>query len=70
MQVGVKESLRKLREAGMRIWTLTGDKQETAVTVGYASGQFTAGTNLIDMELAFNEGSPRLERNLRQALTQ
>uniref|UniRef100_UPI00358E0955 phospholipid-transporting ATPase IF-like isoform X2 n=1 Tax=Myxine glutinosa TaxID=7769 RepID=UPI00358E0955 len=70
LQVGVKESLRKLREAGMRIWTLTGDKQETAVTVGYASGQFTAGTKLIDVESAFNEGFPHLEHNLRQALTQ
>lgn len=27
-----------LRQAGMKVWVLTGDKKETAINVGYASG--------------------------------
>ncbi|KAK2112675.1 putative phospholipid-transporting ATPase VA, partial [Saguinus oedipus] len=36
LQDGVPETVAKLREAGLQIWVLTGDKQETAVTIAYA----------------------------------
>ncbi len=32
---GVPEALQKLRLAGMKVWMLTGDKQGTAVNIGY-----------------------------------
>ncbi|XP_062869479.1 phospholipid-transporting ATPase IC [Trichomycterus rosablanca] len=36
LQDGVPETIASLRQAGIRVWMLTGDKTETAVNVGYA----------------------------------
>ncbi|XP_023046196.2 probable phospholipid-transporting ATPase VA [Piliocolobus tephrosceles] len=36
LQDGVPETISKLRQAGLQIWLLTGDKQETAVNIAYA----------------------------------
>ncbi|XP_041360414.1 phospholipid-transporting ATPase VA-like [Gigantopelta aegis] len=37
LQEGVPEAIATLREAGINIWVLTGDKQETAIQIAYAS---------------------------------
>ncbi|XP_043842888.1 phospholipid-transporting ATPase VB [Dromiciops gliroides] len=36
LQEGVPDTIAALREAGIRIWVLTGDKQETAVNIAYS----------------------------------
>uniref|UniRef100_A0A8C2RB89 Phospholipid-transporting ATPase n=1 Tax=Capra hircus TaxID=9925 RepID=A0A8C2RB89_CAPHI len=36
LQDGVPETIAKLRQAGLQIWVLTGDKQETAVNIAHA----------------------------------
>uniref|UniRef100_H3A4T4 Phospholipid-transporting ATPase n=1 Tax=Latimeria chalumnae TaxID=7897 RepID=H3A4T4_LATCH len=36
LQEGVPDTVEALRQAGVKIWVLTGDKQETAVNVAYA----------------------------------
>ncbi|XP_026364620.2 phospholipid-transporting ATPase VD isoform X1 [Ursus arctos] len=36
LQEGVPESIEALQKAGIKIWMLTGDKQETAVNIAYA----------------------------------
>ncbi|XP_069060376.1 phospholipid-transporting ATPase VA [Pleurodeles waltl] len=36
LQDGVPETIAKLRQAGLQIWVLTGDKQETAINIGYS----------------------------------
>ena len=36
LQVGVPEIIQSLREAGIRVWVLTGDKQETAISIGFS----------------------------------
>ncbi|XP_077389851.1 phospholipid-transporting ATPase VA [Festucalex cinctus] len=36
LQDGVPETIDALRKAGLQIWVLTGDKQETAVNIAYA----------------------------------
>ncbi|XP_045304881.1 phospholipid-transporting ATPase VA isoform X2 [Leopardus geoffroyi] len=36
LQDGVPETIAKLRQAGLQIWVLTGDKQETAINIAYA----------------------------------
>ena len=36
LQVGVPECISKLAKAGIKIWVLTGDKQETAINIGYS----------------------------------
>lgn len=35
-QDGVPETIAMLREAGMKVWVLTGDKQETAISIGFS----------------------------------
>lgn len=36
LQVGVPETIETLMRAGISIWMLTGDKQETAINIGYS----------------------------------
>lgn len=36
LQEGVPNALSNLADAGMKIWMLTGDKEETAINIGYA----------------------------------
>lgn len=36
LQEGVPDTIVALREAGIQVWVLTGDKPETAVNIGYA----------------------------------
>lgn len=36
LQVGVPETIELLMKAGISIWMLTGDKQETAINIGYS----------------------------------
>ena len=38
LQDNVPTTLRKFNKAGICTWILTGDKEETAVNVGFASG--------------------------------
>lgn len=44
LQDGVKETIEKLRAAGIKVWVLTGDKEETAINVAYSSGLFDQRT--------------------------
>ncbi|XP_054835635.1 phospholipid-transporting ATPase IK [Eublepharis macularius] len=37
LQEGVPETIHLLKRGGMKVWVLTGDKQETAVNIGFAS---------------------------------
>ncbi|VDM03097.1 unnamed protein product [Schistocephalus solidus] len=47
LQPGVKRCLRSLRAAGIQVWVLTGDKEETAVQVSRSAGHFPPGLTLI-----------------------
>ncbi|XP_071484372.1 phospholipid-transporting ATPase IF-like [Diadema antillarum] len=44
LQDQVAETMDALREAGIKIWVLTGDKQETAVNISHSCGHFKDGT--------------------------
>ena len=41
LQDGVPETIKKLGEAGIKLWVLTGDKRETAKEIGYATQVLT-----------------------------
>ncbi|XP_050236999.1 phospholipid-transporting ATPase 1 [Mercurialis annua] len=41
LQQGVPEAIECLRSAGIKVWVLTGDKQETAISIGYSSKLLT-----------------------------
>ncbi|KAF7233366.1 hypothetical protein EG68_05038 [Paragonimus skrjabini miyazakii] len=45
LQDGVPETITALREAGIQVWVLTGDKEETAVNISYSAGHFFQGMN-------------------------
>ncbi|EUB61277.1 Putative phospholipid-transporting ATPase [Echinococcus granulosus] len=47
LQPGVKRCLQSLISAGIQVWVLTGDKEETAVQISQATGHFPPGTTLI-----------------------
>ncbi|KAM4071755.1 hypothetical protein ACJW30_11G082300 [Castanea mollissima] len=42
LQQGVPEAIESLRIAGIKVWVLTGDKQETAISIGYSSRLLTS----------------------------
>lgn len=42
LQDGVPEAIESLRQAGVKVWVLTGDKQETAISIGLSCRLLTA----------------------------
>nr|XP_019706336.1 phospholipid-transporting ATPase 1 isoform X1 [Elaeis guineensis] len=42
LQRGVPEAIESLRQAGIKVWVLTGDKQETAISIGYSCRLLTS----------------------------
>lgn len=46
LQDGVAETIKLLRNAGINVWMLTGDKQNTAIQIGLLCNLITSGTAL------------------------
>lgn len=49
LQDGVPETIDSLRKAGIVVWVLTGDKQETAVNIAYACSLFSPDMEVIKL---------------------
>jgi phospholipid-translocating ATPase len=49
LQEGVPEAIESLRKAGIVMWVLTGDKQETAVNIAYSCRLFTSTMDIINI---------------------
>ena len=47
LQDRVPETIDALIKADIKVWLLTGDKQETAINIGYSSQLIVHGTSLI-----------------------
>jgi phospholipid-transporting ATPase len=47
LQDGVPETIHVLAQAGIKIWVLTGDRQETAINIGYSCKLLNEDMNLI-----------------------
>ncbi|KAI8981510.1 hypothetical protein BDB01DRAFT_794396 [Pilobolus umbonatus] len=47
LQDGVPETIHTLQEANIKIWVLTGDRQETAINIGYSCKLLTEDMDLI-----------------------
>ncbi|KRZ66737.1 putative phospholipid-transporting ATPase VD [Trichinella papuae] len=68
LQNNVPECIQALREAGIKVWVLTGDKMETAVNIAYASKLFTSETELITLTAKTeNEAEISLQAALNRA---
>ncbi|CAB4062626.1 E7.6.2.1 [Lepeophtheirus salmonis] len=47
LQDGVPETIAKLRQAGIVVWVLTGDKQETAINIAYSCQLFPSNVEIL-----------------------
>lgn len=65
LQNGVPEAIESLRTAGIKVWVLTGDKQETAVSIGFSSKLLTRSMTQIIIS-SNNKASSR--KSLKDAL--
>ncbi|XP_065643609.1 phospholipid-transporting ATPase IF isoform X3 [Hydra vulgaris] len=73
LQDGVKETIESLREAGIKVWVLTGDKQETAVNISYSCAHFkqnmdvtylTKKKTVSEVDVGLKEALKKIEVNL------
>ncbi|XP_058977672.1 probable phospholipid-transporting ATPase IM isoform X2 [Musca domestica] len=64
LQDGVPETIANLQMAGIKIWVLTGDKQETAINIGYSCQLLT--DDLADVFIVDGSTLEEVERQLRQ----
>jgi predicted Fe-Mo cluster-binding NifX family protein len=51
-QDGVPECLQSLAAAGIKVWVLTGDKVETAISIAYSCRLFTEDMGLVEFREA------------------
>jgi magnesium-transporting ATPase (P-type) len=65
LQEGVPECIATLSMAGIKIWVLTGDKQETAINIGYSCNLLTYDMNLIIIN---GESAAEVKRQIERAL--
>ncbi|KAK4285230.1 hypothetical protein QN277_001957 [Acacia crassicarpa] len=65
LQKGVPESIESLRTAGIQVWVLTGDKQETAISIGYSSKLLTGDMTQIIIN---SKNKESCRRKLQDAL--
>lgn len=64
LQDGVSETLEALRQAGIKIWVLTGDKLETAVNIGYSSRLLDESMRMIEIQGESHEEVEKLLNKL------
>ncbi|KAM6221794.1 phospholipid-transporting ATPase IF [Rhynchocyon petersi] len=64
LQDKVRETIEALRMAGIKVWVLTGDKHETAVSVSLSCGHFHRTMNIL--ELTNQKSDSQCAEQLRQ----
>ncbi|GMI73279.1 aminophospholipid ATPase 1 [Hibiscus trionum] len=65
LQQGVPEAIESLRTAGIKVWVLTGDKQETAISIGYSSKLLT---NKMTQIIVNNNSKESCRKSLEDAI--
>ncbi|VDD79951.1 unnamed protein product [Mesocestoides corti] len=63
LQQGVPETIASLREAGLKVWVLTGDKQETAISIAYAAKLITEEQRVFTLNAESAEETKRQLEN-------
>ncbi|XP_036410525.1 probable phospholipid-transporting ATPase IF isoform X1 [Megalops cyprinoides] len=68
LQEKVQETIEALRLAGIKVWVLTGDKQETAVSVSLSCGHFHRTMNILELvqQKTDNECAEQLRKLARR----
>jgi magnesium-transporting ATPase (P-type) len=67
LQDGVPEAVRAIREGGVRVWVLTGDRWETAVNIGFSCGLLARGMTLLGVG-GDPEGAPEEEQQQTEGI--
>lgn len=70
LQDKVQETIEALRLAGIKVWVLTGDKHETAVSVSLSCGHFHRTMNILELlqQHSDNECAEQLRRLARRCV--
>lgn len=63
LQDGLKDTIRSLRNAQMKIWVLTGDKMETAENIAISSGLFKKVTSVTQEQRTQNKANHKNRRH-------
>ncbi|XP_055843321.1 probable phospholipid-transporting ATPase IM [Episyrphus balteatus] len=63
LQDGVPETIANLQMAGIKIWVLTGDKQETAINIGYSCQLLT--DDFVDVFIVDGTSFDEVEKQLK-----
>ena len=70
LQDGVPETIHTLQEANIKVWVLTGDRQETAINIGYSCKLLTEEMDLIVCDEEDHESTRAfLEDKLNHVMT-
>ena len=60
LQEGVPNAIENLRQAGIVVWVLTGDKQETAINIAYSCKLFTHTMDIIKLNARSRDATEQL----------
>merc|ERR1719510_433199 len=60
LQEGVPRSIANLRGAGIVVWVLTGDKQETAINIAYSCKLFSQHMEIIKLNARSRDAADRI----------
>ncbi|KAI9219490.1 hypothetical protein BC828DRAFT_386043 [Blastocladiella britannica] len=66
LQKGVPQTIRTLERANVKVWMVTGDKKETGVSIGFASGLATEQSHLLVLESLSADGMELPDEDLIQ----
>jgi magnesium-transporting ATPase (P-type) len=69
LQDGVPESIAQLAMAGIKIWVLTGDKLETAISIGFSCNLLTRDMDLFILK-GERDDNEQIKRQMESALEQ
>jgi phospholipid-transporting ATPase len=53
LQEGVPDTIHTLQQAGIKVWVLTGDRQETAINIGLSCRLITESMSLVSRGFSF-----------------
>jgi phospholipid-transporting ATPase len=71
LQDGVPETIHTLQTAGIKVWVLTGDRQETAINIGLSCRLISESMNLVIVnETSSHETADLLQRRLQSVKAQ
>eukprot|EP00405_Crypthecodinium_cohnii_P042710 CAMPEP_0206559476 /NCGR_PEP_ID=MMETSP0325_2-20121206/20417_1 /ASSEMBLY_ACC=CAM_ASM_000347 /TAXON_ID=2866 /ORGANISM="Crypthecodinium cohnii, Strain Seligo" /LENGTH=944 /DNA_ID=CAMNT_0054060985 /DNA_START=14 /DNA_END=2849 /DNA_ORIENTATION=- len=70
LQVGVEETILRLRFAGIKLWVLTGDKLETARNIGYSTKVLSDEMEVMELNVSNDISAQALRSELMHQVAQ